>query len=49
MLGEIQVKFASENCCKITQFLANLKIFKLFIFSGLQFHGIPCKSCKYDS
>ena len=34
MLSEIQVKFASENCCKITQYSANGKIKKLFYLQG---------------
>ena len=49
MLGEIQVKFASENWCKIIQFSAKNKIFKTFIYSLLQKHGMPCKFRKYDS
>ena len=32
MLREIQVKFASENCCKITQFSANAKRNNPFIY-----------------
>ena len=36
MLSEIQVKFASENCCKITQYSANGKIKNSFIYRVLQ-------------
>ncbi len=32
MLREIQVKFVSENCCKITQFSANAKRNNPFIY-----------------
>jgi len=32
MLREILVKFASENCCKITQFSANAKRNNPFIY-----------------
>ena len=37
MLGEIQVKFVSENYCKI------------FIYRVLQKYGIACNTYKYDS
>ena len=49
MLGEIQVKFVSENYCKITQFSANIKINKPFIYRVLQKYGIACNTYKYDS
>ena len=36
MLSEIQVKFVSENCCKITQYSAIDKIKYSFIYRVVQ-------------
>ena len=49
MLREIQVKFASENCCKITQFSANLKIYNSFIYRDLGFFVISRNYIGTDS